>query len=438
MWAEEIKPITYKDGILKVSVPHDFVKDMLEDRFTELIHAAVADVAGKPVVIEFEVVEEALTPPPLSPPGLQPLDPFLDPNVPTDADFASIPLNPKYTFENFVVGNSNNFAHAAAQAVSRAPAMKSKEYNPLFLHGGVGLGKTHLMQAIGHRVQELNIAAEILYVSGETFLYHVVTAIREDRTAAFRRRYRNVDLWLVDDIQFIASRESSRTEADFFHTFNALYETNKQIVISSDRPPKDLQLMDDRLRSRFEWGLIVDIKPPDRETRIAILQKKAESENMPIPDEVIFYIAHMIQSNIRILEGALIKVIAYASLTGRQVTLALAKESLRDYSTGERLVDITIEDIQRAAARYYDVELADLIGKGRSKEVVVARQVAMYLCRELTANSFPDIGQRFGGKDHSTVMHACDKIGDMVKQGDPEALGAINDIREKLENFGVE
>lgn len=435
MWAEEIKPLAFKDGILQVSVPHDFVKEMLEERFNELIHAAVADVAGRPVLVEFNVAPEETSPPPLSPPGYQPLDPLLDSNVPTDLDFASTPLNAKYTFENFVVGNSNHFAHAAAQAVSRAPA---KAYNPLFIYGGVGLGKTHLMQAIGHRVKELNSSAEILYVSGETFLYHVVTAIREDRTAAFRRRYRNVDLWLVDDIQFIASRESSRTEADFFHTFNALYETNKQIVISSDRPPKDLQLMDDRLRSRFEWGLITDIKPPDRETRIAILQKKAESEDMPIPDEVILYIAHMVQSNIRILEGALIKVIAYASLNNRQVTLALAKESLRDYSTGERLVDITIEDIQRATARYYDVELVDLVGKGRSKEVVVARQVAMYLCRELTANSFPDIGQRFGGKDHSTVMHACDKIGDLIKQGDGEVIGAVNSIREQLENFGFE
>jgi len=437
-WANDIAPLAFEDGLFRIGVPNEFVQDLFQERFTEAFRNALSDVLMDQVDVEFTIFQEK-THPSSAEERLagtaRTLDLFSTADVPADSDFASTPLNEKYTFENFVVGRSNSFAHAAAEAVARAPA---KTYNPLFIYGGVGLGKTHLMQAIGHRVHEFNPQAEILYVSGETFLYHVVTAIREDRTAAFRRRYRTVDLWLVDDIQFIAARESTRTEADFFHTFNALYETGKQIVITSDRPPKDLQLMDDRLRSRFEWGLIVDIAPPDRETRLAILQKKAENEGLQVPDEVLLYIATMIQSNIRILEGALIRITAYASLTGREITLALAKESLRDYSTGEPLVDITVEMIQEVTARHFDIDLQELVGKGRSKEVVWARQIAMYLCREMTSNSFPDIGNKFGGRDHSTVMHACDKISDLVKQEDFETCSGVEAIREKLQLFGAD
>lgn len=428
-WADDIKPLAFEQGRFRLGVPHEFVKDLLEERYSTLFRSVISDIVEENVDVEFRVVKGEVVPESEMGWGTSP---GAEPQRASAKDrdlFAPTPLNPKYTFENFVVGPSNQLAHAAAVAVSRAPA---KRYNPLFIYGGVGLGKTHLMQAIGHRVLENNPSAKVFYVSGETFLYHVVSAIREDRTAEFRRRYRSVDLWLVDDIQFIASRESTRTEADFFHTFNALYDTNKQIVISSDRPPKDLQLMDDRLRSRFEWGLIVDIKPPDRETRIAILQKKAQSEGVYVPDDVILYIANMIQSNIRILEGALIRVIAHASLTGSEITLALAKESLRDYSTGERPMDITVEMVQNAVAAYFDVDLPDLIGKGRSKEVVLARHVAMYLCRELTGSSYPEIGSKFGGRDHSTVISACEKIADMIKQNDP-VVRVINEITERLE-----
>jgi chromosomal replication initiator protein len=307
-------------------------------------------------------------------------------------DAFSARLDPRSTFENFIVGKPNELAYAAARQVAEASSVR---FNPLFLYGGVGLGKTHLMQAIGHHVLRALPALKVCYISGDTFTYDVVSSIREDRFSQFRRRYREVDLWLVDDIQFIASRE--RTEAEFFQAFNALYETERQIVITSDRPPKDLQIMDARLRSRFEWGLIADIKPPDLETRIAILQRKAQREGVEVPEEVICYIAQIVQSNIRILEGALIKLVATASLAAEPISLPMAMEHLRDHSVGQASQPINIALVQEVVAEHFHLSLADLCAHRRTRQIVFHRQLAMYLAREVVKASVAEIARQFGG-----------------------------------------
>ncbi|NUP99671.1 MAG: chromosomal replication initiator protein DnaA [Armatimonadetes bacterium] len=429
LWIDEVAPLGYRNGVVQLAVPNPFVLELMTQRYAAGLRAALSEAIGEPLEVEFVLADEprpAIAPPP-------PAALFHDEEAPREVDFASSPLNPRFTFDSFVVGPSNRFPHAAALAVAKNPA---GSYNPLFLYGGVGLGKTHLMQAIGHRVKELNPAAKVVYVSGETFLYHFVTSIREDRTAEFRRRYRNVDVWLVDDFQFVASRERTRTEAEFFHTFNALYETDKQIVVTSDRPPKEL-LIDDRLRSRFEWGLVTDIKPPDIETRLAILQKRAAEDHLNVPDEVLMYIAQVVRESIRILEGALVKVVASASLLHEEVTLELARDCLKDYSIGDRQVGVSIDSIQQAVARHYALEPAALQGKSRRQEVVLARQVAMYLSRELVKSSFADIGLQFG-RDHSTVMHACTKIAELLDKQDQDVAAAVESITEKIELYGPE
>ena len=330
-------------------------------------------------------------------------------------------LNPKYTFETFVIGSSNRFAHAAAVAVAESPA---KAYNPLFIYGGSGLGKTHLLHAIGHYATSLGNARSVRYVSTEEFTNDFINSLRDDKTSAFQRRYRDVDILLIDDIQFLQSRE--RTQEEFFHTFNTLHNANKQIVITSDRRPKDLETLEDRLRTRFEWGLLADIQPPDLETRIAILQKKAAQERLFAPPEVLEFIASRISNSIRELEGALIRVTAFASLTRSPVELALAEEVLRDFIPDGAGPEITAEQIMAATAEYFGVSLEDLRGHSRSRVLVNARQVAMYLCRELTDLSLPRIGQAFGGRDHTTVMHADRKI----RQQMAERRSLYNQIAE--------
>ena len=329
-----------------------------------------------------------------------------------------------------MVGRSNQFAQAAAMAVAKR---LGDCYNPLFIYGGSGLGKTHLMQAIGHEVLRLHPNLNVAYISGDTFTYHVVSSIREDRFGAFRRRYHGVDVWLVDDIQFIAARE--RTQAEFFQAFNALYETNKQIVITSDQPPKQLQVMDDRLRTRFECGLIADIKPPDLETRLAILAKKAEREGASVPGDVIQYIASIVKSNVRVLEGALIRVIAAASLTGEPITLAMAMEQLKDHSIGEMARPATVAMVQEVVAGYFHLSLAELTASKRTRDVVLARQIAMYVARELLRCSFPEIARQFGGKDHTTVMHACRKVAASMER-DPSLKALVADLISKLGRAG--
>jgi chromosomal replication initiator protein len=424
-WLRNINPLSLDRDVLRIGVPGAFARDWLESKAMPQLRAEASRILGRPVRIELVVQQLDL--------GL-PVEPEVAPakaprslgNQRAGDDFAPTPLIPRYTFDNFVVGKSNQLAQAAALAVANAPA---RSYNPLFIYGGVGLGKTHLMHAIGHQALALRPELNVAYVTGDTFTYHVVTSIREDRFGAFRSRYRDVDLWLVDDIQFIAAKE--RTEAEFFQTFNALYETQRQVVISSDRPPKELQIMDARLRSRFEWGLTADIKPPDLETRMAILQRKAALDNVRVGDDVIHYIASMVQSNIRILEGALTTVIAAASFTTQPITLHLAMEQLKDHSVGDYLRPISVSVIQELVADHFHITLADMTCSKRTREVVYPRQLAMYLARELLNASFPEIAKRFGGKDHSTVIHACKKVRERL-QRDPQLRVLLNELTSAL------
>ncbi|MGW5359357.1 chromosomal replication initiator protein DnaA [Actinopolymorpha pittospori] len=333
------------------------------------------------------------------------------PGQPVRADTEPPRLNPKYLFDTFVIGSSNRFAHAAAVAVSEAPG---KAYNPLLIYGDSGLGKTHLLHAIGHYVRNLYANARIRYVSSEEFTNDFINSIRDDKAPTFQRRYRDVDVLLVDDIQFLENKE--RTQEEFFHTFNALHNANKQIVISSDRPPKRLETLEDRLRNRFEWGLITDIQPPDLETRIAILRKKAAQERLTAPPEVLEFIASKIQTNIRELEGALIRVTAFASLNRQAVDLALAEIVLKDLIPTGGEPEITAGQIMAQTSSYFGLSMDDLCGSSRSRVLVTARQIAMYLCRELTDLSLPKIGQQFGGRDHTTVMHADRKIRQLMAE----------------------
>ena len=319
-------------------------------------------------------------------------------------------LNPRYTFDTFIVGSSNQFAHAACRAVAEAP---SRSYNPLFIYGGVGLGKTHLMHAVGHYVLQHDRDVRLTYISSERFMNEMINALRYDRVLDFRERYRSVDVLLVDDIQFLAGKEGTQTE--FFHTFNALYDSQKQIVLSSDCPPHEIPALEERLRSRFEWGLTADIQPPDLETKVAILKKKAETEAVPLPDDVAMYIAGKIKSNIRELEGSLIRLIAYASLTGQDISLPLAQDVLKNILDHEQKT-VTIEIIQKFIADYYNLRMVDLKSKNNSKSVAMPRQIGMYLCKSLTPASLPEIGRSFGGKHHSTVIHSIRKVEDLRKR----------------------
>ena len=334
-------------------------------------------------------------------------------------------LNPRYSFDSFIVGSSNQFAHAACRAVAEAP---SRSYNPLFIYGGVGLGKTHLMHAIGQYVLEHDRTLKLTYISSERFMNEMNNALRYDRVLDFRERYRSVDVLLVDDIQFLAGKEGTQTE--FFHTFNALYDSQKQIVISSDCPPHEIQSLEERLRSRFEWGLIADIQPPELETKVAILKKKAETEAVPLPDNVAMYIAGKIKSNIRELEGSLIRLIAFASLTGQDITLALAQEVLKNILDHEEKA-ITIDTIQKFVADRYNLRMVDLRSRNNSKSIAMPRQVAMYLCKALTHASLPEIGRSFGGKHHSTVIHSIRKVEELRKRDS----NFNNQISSFLEGF---
>jgi len=334
-------------------------------------------------------------------------------------------LNPKYTFEAFVIGSGNQFAHAASRAVAERP---SKAYNPLFLYGGVGMGKTHLMQAIGHEVKKRTPEASICYCSSEKFTNEMINSLRYDKMTSFRDKFRNVDLLLIDDIQFLAQKE--RTQEEFFHTFNALHESMKQIVIASDRPPKELAEIEDRLRSRFEWGLIADIQPPDLETKVAILQKKSETEKVALPTDLALYIASNVRTNVRELEGALIRLIAYCSLTGAEITLSTAQQVLKNFIDSQAR-KISIEAIQKAVAEQFGLRLAEIKAKNNSRSIVVPRQIAMYLAKQMTEASLPEIGRQFGGKHHTTVMHSIGKI-DEQRRGDKDLNRTINKLMETL------
>jgi chromosomal replication initiator protein len=403
-----------------VAVPNALFKDWLAKHYSGIIAEAIGDLALGEVGVEFladptaEVASGAIPAPEPSGDG--------GPDAGEALPAAAGPgLNPRYTFETFVVGSSNQFAEAASRAVAEAP---SRSYNPLFIYGGVGLGKTHLMHAIGHYVLKHDPDLKLTYISTERFMNEMINAVRYDRIIDFRERYRTVDVLLVDDIQFLAGKEGTQTE--FFHTFNALYDFQKQIVVSSDCPPAEIPQLEERLRSRFEWGLIADIQPPDLETKVAILKKKAEAEAVPLPDNVAIYIASKIKSNIRELEGSLIRLIAYASLTGSEISLALAQDVLKNILDHDEKA-VTIEIVQKHVADFYQLKLADLKSRNNSKSVALPRQIAMYLCKNLTQASLPEIGRSFGGKHHSTVIHSIRKI-DLLRKRDRDFNSLINNF----------
>jgi len=412
-WLKNTKPLAFYGDTIVLGVPNDFAKDWMESRYSPLIRRVLHEITEKEINLKFVV------PPSMEISATQDVDsaPLGYSNLNCDV---ARPLNPKYTFDSFVVGNSNRFAHAAALAVAEAPA---KAYNPLFLYGGVGLGKTHLMHAIGHFVLRQEPSASVVYASSETFTNELINAIRDHKTIEFRARYRNVDVLLVDDIQFLAGKET--TQEEFFHTFDALHAANKQIVISSDRPPKEISTLEDRLRSRFEWGLTSDIQPPDLETRIAILRKKAKAEGVSMPHDVMGFIASQFDSNIRELEGAFIRIVAYASLTKQDISLELAHSALKDMLPSGASRNITIDLIQQVVADHYGLDVSELKVKKRTRAVAFPRQVAMYLARELTNYSLPRIGEEFGGRDHTTVMHACDKVSSDIKR-DPSLESTVS------------
>jgi chromosomal replication initiator protein len=390
---------------ITVRVPNGLVKDWLTKHYSAVISEAMSELKRPNLAVRF------LSDTPADNPSVD-LGPEEAAALETEARAVPGPagLNPRYTFDSFIVGSSNQFAHAACRAVAELP---SRSYNPLFIYGGVGLGKTHLMHAVGQYVLIHDRNLKLTYISAERFMNEMINAVRYDRIIDFRERYRTVDVLLVDDVQFIAGKEGTQTE--FFHTFNALYDSQKQIVISSDCPPHEIPQLEERLRSRFEWGLIADIQSPDLETKVAILKKKADAEAVPLPDNVAIYIAGRIKSNIRELEGSLIRLIAYASLTGQEITLSLAQEVLKNILDHEEKV-ITIEIIQKFIADHYNLKLVDLKSRNNSKSIAMPRQIAMYLCKSLTRASLPEIGRSFGGKHHSTVIHSIRKIEDLRKK----------------------
>ena len=391
---------------ITVRVPNTLFKDWLTKHYSVVLSEALAEVRRPDTSLVFvaEPVAAAEAAAAAQPPA--PADESDD--VATGAGNPA-GLNPRYAFDTFIVGPSNQFAHAACRAVAEAP---SRSYNPLFIYGGVGLGKTHLMHAIGQYVLQHDEGLKLTYISSERFMNEMINAVRYDRILDFRERYRSVDVLLVDDIQFVSGKEGTQTE--FFHTFNALYDAQKQIVLSSDRPPHEIPALEERLRSRFEWGLIADIQSPELETKIAILKRKAEAEAVPLPDNVAMYIANRIKSNIRELEGSLIRLIAYASLTGRDISLELTQEVLKNVIDQDEKA-VTIESIQKFVSDYYQLKFGELKSKNNSKSIALPRQIAMYLCKNLTHASLPEIGRSFGGKHHSTVIHSIKKIDEMRK-----------------------
>ena len=423
-WFKNTSLLSDANDCLSVLVPNPMVVDWLTKHYAGVLQEALVEVGRPGVRLDF-------TPESLAMPKTQPMLPSKESDEPPDVDHGAeetadlLGLSPRYSFETFIVGASNQFAHAACRAVAEAP---SRSYNPLFIYGGVGLGKTHLMHAIGHYVLTHSPTLKLTYISAERFMNEVVNAIRYDRILEFRERYRGVDVLLVDDIQFIVGKE--RTQTEFFHTFNALHDAQRQIVLSSDCPPHQINELEERLRSRFEWGLIADIQAPDLETKMAILKRKAEAEGVPIPDDVALYIAGRIKSNVRELEGSLIRLLAYASLKGQAVTMTLAQDVLRDVLRHEDRT-VTIDMIQKFVAEYYRLKMADLKSRNNSKSVAMPRQVAMYLCKHLTSASLPEIGKSFGGKHHSTVIHSIRKVEDM-RARDQSFNTLINSLLESV------
>ncbi len=408
--ATALRPVAFTGEQFVVEAVTDFYHQFVVPRYSVLISTAVRQIIGRDVRLSIMTPSQAQE--------------YRDGVKP--ASSVAPQLNPKYSFENFVVGGGNRFAHAASLAVAESPA---DAYNPLFIYGEVGLGKTHLMHAIGHYTLRQKPSTRLEYVTSETFTIELVAAIQTNRNALFREKYRSVDVLLIDDIQFIAGRDS--TQEEFFHTFNALHNAGKQIIISSDRPPKEIAKLEERLRSRFEWGLIADIQKPDLDTRCAILRRKADDELVSVGDDVLEMIAQKVDSNIRELEGSLTRLVAYSSLTSKPISMQLAEEALKEVLSKQTMRNITPEDVVHAVSSYYAVPVAELCGSRRTREVTVPRQIAMYLSRKLTDASFPKIGEILGGRDHTTIMHGYDRI-DMIRRSAPQVSAALDDITRQL------
>jgi chromosomal replication initiator protein len=413
-WFGEVGGFELAGNTFSVSVPNDFTRDWIEGHFLDLIRAAVRDAGGPEITVHFNVAEqpaaEAQHVQPQAGPGPAPK---LAAAVEVHPRVEGVGINPKYTFDSFVIGSSNRFAHAAALAVAEAPA---QAYNPLFIYGHTGLGKTHLLHAVANFVTDHGGGLTCRYVTSETFMNDFINSLRDKRIEGFKQRYRTYDVLMIDDVQFFEGKE--RIQEEFFHTFNSLYEAGRQIVMSSDRPPREISTLEERLRSRFEWGLITDVQPPDLETRIAILRKKVWVDHIDVQDsELLTFIASRVSTNIRELEGALTRVVAFSSLTGRPLSVDLAQDVLKDvFPQGERATQISIQRIQELTCERFGVTHAELTGDRRSQNIVYPRQVAMYLSRELTDSSLPKIGKEFGGRDHTTVIHATSKIARLIRE----------------------
>jgi chromosomal replication initiator protein len=426
-WFKPTSFVGDNGSTLHVLVPNGLFRDWLTKHYAGVLDEALGEVERKGTAIVFitDVSERTQLDEEAAVPAALPVADSPEPVPQVAEDTPSGSLAPRYSFDTFIVGPSNQFAHAACRAVAEAP---SRSYNPLFIYGGVGLGKTHLMHAIGHYVLTHLKTLKLTYISSERFMNEMINAVRYDRVLDFRERYRSVDVLLVDDIQFLAGKEGTQTE--FFHTFNALYDSQKQIVISSDCPPHEIPQLEERLRSRFEWGLIADIQSPDLETKVAILKRKAENEGVPLPDNVAIYIAGKIKTNIRELEGSLIRLVAFASLTGREISLSLAQDVLRNVLQHDERA-VTIEGIQKFVSDYYQLKHGELKSRNNSKSIAMPRQIAMYLCKSLTNASLPEIGRSFGGKHHSTVIHSIRKIEDL-RQRDGNFNTLINTFMESF------
>ncbi len=422
-YVERLRPLALRERGLILEVPSRLAAEVIRQRYLRLIEETLAVASGGSLVnVVLQVrtaTQQELFPPPPS-----------DPTPATSKTARRCVLQPKYTFKNFVVGASNQFAHAASQAVANQPG---DHYNPLFIYGGVGLGKTHLINAIGHHILDKSPEARVVYLSSESFMNELIAALRRDRMDEFKSRFRRVDILILDDVQFLAGRE--RTQEEFFHTFNSLYEAHKQIVLTSDKFPKEIPDLEERLRNRFEWGLIADIQPPDMETRVAILEKKAELEQMDLPHEVALFLASNIDSNVRELEGSLTRLGAFASLNKCPITVDFAREVLQSVLRDRKDRAITIESIQKAVCDFFNIRPNELRSKKRTRTVALPRQVAMYLCRRYTQASFPVIGDRFGGRDHSTVIHAAQVIERRLKD-DPGFRATVEQLERILEHAG--
>ena len=413
-WIKPLRPLSFSENIFVLEVPNKFFKEWLAEHYEKALREALTEAIGEPVQLHLSVS---------SSPHLLVEEKQNHVGIENRID---VQLNPRFTFDNFVVGPSNRFAHAAALAVAESP---TRSYNPLFIYGGVGLGKTHLMHAVGQYIQQHNTKMKVVYVSTEKFMNEMINSIRDDRTSVFRNKYRSIDVLLIDDIQFLAGKES--TQEEFFHTFNTLYESRRQVVVTSDSHPREIPTLEERLRSRFEWGLITDIQPPDLETRMAILRKKAECDGLNLPNEVSLFLATKIKSNIRELEGSLIRLAAYASFTGSVITIDLTKEVLKDILKESESKIVSVDLIQKVVAQYFNLKPSDMKAKRRTDAIAFPRQIAMYLTRELTELSLPEIGEYFGGRDHTTVMYACEKISKKIKE-DENFNQVINNVRKML------